>query len=201
MSSPKFTTPKFRGSYCHLLKPHKIGDDDNSAPKYGMMIVLPKDEEATDAFIAKMHKFMKADMTEKFGKALPFEKCKHFPIRDGDEMTDDNGDQIEQFAGMWVINASNKDQPGLLVQDEDGSRRAIERDSEIYSGAWYHASVSVYAWNNKFGKGVSVSLSGVLKVDDDEKFGGSSFSEDEFSDVGAKKKPAGKKKPAADDDF
>ena len=34
----KLVTPKFRGSYAHLMKPNKIGDGE---PRYGIVIVLP----------------------------------------------------------------------------------------------------------------------------------------------------------------
>lgn len=173
-------SPKFRGSYVSVMKPRKMFED--SEPQYEITIVIPKNDKKGKEFIADIEDAMDAAMKDKFGKPIPFTKCKHFPIRDGDESDE------EQFHGHWLIGAKNKRRPGVLVLDEDGNRRPVEDESEIYSGAWYHASVNVYAWDNKFGKGVSISLEGVLKVEDDEQFGGS-FREDDFDDVA----PAGDK--------
>lgn len=167
-------SPKFRGSFVFIMKPRQ--KDDDGEPQYEMAIVLPKDDRETKDFIGKLEDAFEDAMTEKIGKIIPFEKCKHYPIRDGDDM------EGEEFHGCWVVGTKNKKQPGVLIREEDGTRRAVERESEIYSGAYYHASVRAYAWDNKFGKGVSVSLEGVLKVEDGEKFG-SSFSEDDFDSV------------------
>lgn len=181
----KLITPKFRGSYVHLMKPHKI--DDDSEPSYGITIVLPKDKESTDEFLEQLTAAAKKaikekGLTGKDGEPLSISKIKYPLYKDGDEFEDN-----PEYAGCWIIGARNKRQPGILVKDEDGSRRAVENESEIYSGAWYHASVKVFAWSNKFGKGVSVSLQGVLKVKDDEAFG-SSFDESDFDEVSEPKK-------------
>jgi hypothetical protein len=183
--SPKLVSPKFRGSYVNVMKARAIGDGD---PEYGMTIVLDKEDDEHLAFLAKLKKAMKAAAAEKIGADVPPEKWKHYPITDGDD-----SDQ-EEFHGKWLIRTKNKRQPGILVLEEDGTRRAVERESEIYSGAWYHASLRPYAWKNEFGKGVSISLNGVLKVQDDEQFGGS-FNEGDFDEVS---KPTGKKKASSD---
>lgn len=177
----KFTTPLFRGSYVHLFKARQI--NGQGEPKFGLTIILPKNKPETKTFLAKLRAEFNAAMVESFGKALPEAALKKFPIKDGDTWTDNDGETKAEYAGCWFITANNTRQPGLLVQD-GATRRAPESESEMYSGAWYHASVNVYAYDNEWGKGVSVSLSGVLKMKDGEPFG-SSFSEDEFADVEA----------------
>jgi hypothetical protein len=182
MSANRFLTPKFRGSYVTVFKPRRVGDDGDE--KYGITIVLPKGAPETKAFIAKLEKEFKVAMTEKFGKILPFTSCKHYPIRDGDEYLDNDGNPRPEFENSTIIPAKSASQPGIMVKDADGTKRAPESEREIYSGAWFYASVSVYAWaNKKGGKGVSVSLSGVIKVADDDAFGGSRFSENEFDEL------------------
>ena len=177
----KLVTPKFRGSYAHLMKPNKIGDGE---PRYGIVIVLPKEKESTKTFIADLKKMMKAALEEKFNTAIPFERCKHFPLKDGDEEVDDEGNPHEEWRGCWIIHAHNSRQPGILVREEDGTRRSVESPEEIYSGAYYHASITAYAWKHESGgKGVSISLSGVLKVGDGEKFSAGSFDESDFDEV------------------
>jgi len=202
MAATRFLTPKFRGSYVTVFKPRRVGDDGEE--KYGITIVLPKDSKDSKAFIAKLESEFRKAMTDKFGKPLPFDKCKHYPIRDGDEYTDNDGNARPEFEGAWIIPAKSTAQPGIMVKDSDGTKRAPESEREIYSGAWYYASVSVYAWSNpKGGKGVSVSLSGILKVADDDAFGGSRFTENEFDEVpedGDDSAPKGKRRPSDNDE-
>ncbi len=190
-------SPEFRGSFVHVLKPRRRDDGDGD-PTYEMTIVLPKADRETTDFIANLEERFEIVMKDVIGKVIPFEKCKHYPIRDGDDMDGD------EFKGCWVISTKNKRKPGIMVREEDGSRRAINDESEIYSGAWYHASVRPYAWENKYGKGVSVSLEGVLKIRDDEAFGGS-FHEDDFNSVskGGKRRDREEReerRPSRDDD-
>jgi ssDNA-binding protein len=175
------TTPVFRGSYVNLFTPRSVG---NGEPTYGMSIVLPKDKPSTKQFIASLKKSFNDAMTEKLGKVVPEAQLKHYPIKDGDLLVDDDGEIKPETKGCWVINAKNKDQPGMLVKDEDGTKREPLGKQEMYSGAFYAASISVYAWKHETGgKGVSVSLQGVMKMRDGEKFGGNGFKASDFDNV------------------
>ena len=161
-------TPEFRGSYVTLVKPRAISDEPDAELKYSINILLPKDSPETKAFIKKLEGAFAASMTEKLGKPIPFANCRHYPIHDGDK-ADDDGNVDEITKGCWVIYASNKRKPGAI--DMKGNKLFSEDD--LYSGAWYRASLSTWAWTNpKFGKGVSINLDNVLKVKDDEAFGG-----------------------------
>jgi hypothetical protein len=198
--SDKFLTPKFRGSYCHLLKPQKA-KEEGGKDNYSITMVLPKKDKATIKFIAELKAAFKADMVETFGKEIPESALKHYPIRDGDEIVDDDGNTRPEWEGCWVITAKNSNKVGIQVRAEDGRRWTRNNQSgewsnkdgddlpadlnaDIYSGAWYYASVRTFAWKHETGgKGVSVSLSGVLKAQDDKEFGGSTFSESEFDEV------------------
>lgn len=208
--SDRILTPKFRGSYVHVITPRKPKDGEGEA-KFGATIVLPKDSPKTAPFIAKLKALFKAAMMEKFGKVLPDAALKHYPIRDGDEYLDDNGDVRPEFEGAWVIGAKNSRQVGLCLLNEDGTREELDSETraihaeKFYSGAYYYASVSAYAWSNpKGGKGISVSLSSLLWVADGERFGGGGYDASDFDGVaaGGSEKPAGKKtkSPPVDDD-
>lgn len=198
--SDKFLTPKFRGSYCHLLTPQK-SKEENGKENYSITIVLPKANPETKKFLAQLKAAFKADMIEVFGKELPETALKHYPIKDGDTHLNSDGDPITEWAGCWVMSAKNASKPGISVRAPDGRRWTMNKqsgewvnkdgedlpadlDTEVYSGAWYYASIRTFAWKHETGgKGVSISLSGVLKVGDDKPFGGSSFSESEFDEV------------------
>jgi len=173
----KLITPKFRGSYVTLITPRAVSDD--AEPSYGLSAVFKKNSKATKAFIAQLEETFSELLLEKIGKAHPLEKCKHYPILDGDEIDG----SPEEFANSWVLRLKSKTQPGILVRDEEGNKAPFESASDIYSGAWYHASITPYAWNNKFGKGVSIGLAGVLKIADDEPFSAGAFTQSDFDDL------------------
>lgn len=175
----KLKTPIFRGSYVHLLKPRKNKAKPLEAGKYQITIVLPKNKPETKAFIKELEKAFTAAMIEKFGKAIPFNVIKHYPIKDGD-LPNEDGDTNEAHAGCWVITASNSYKPHTIGLDGQD----LLEESEVYSGAWYRATVGVYAWKHEEskGKGVSVDLKSVIKIKDDGRFGGGSRANEDFAD-------------------
>jgi hypothetical protein len=184
--SDKIVTPKFRGSYVAAAKPRQPKGGEGE-PKYGITIVLPKADKKTKEFIASLKKSFNDAMVEKFGKVVPDSALKHYPIRDGNT-PDEDGEIPEEFKDCWVIVAKNSRQPGLVIKR--GAVRTEVDDPEFdigkfYSGAYYYATVTVYAWKHETGgKGVSVSLSGLMQVAEGEKFGAGSHSPSDFDGVG-----------------
>lgn len=206
-SMTKILTPKFRGSYVSVITPRRPRNGKGEA-KFGATIVLPKDDPKTAKFIAALKADFKAQMIEKFGKVLPEASLKHWPIRDGDTYTDNEGNEKEEYAGCWFIGAKNTRQPGLVILNADGTKEELDAEGralhadEFYSGAYYYASVTTYAWaNEEGGKGVSVSLSGLMKAGDGERFGGGGYTSGDFDGTDEEAAPArpaaGKKRPAA----
>lgn len=180
--SDSLVTPEFRGSYCNLVKPRTI--EEGKEPEYSLIVTLKKGDPETKKFILKLHAAMAAVYLAKMGK-LPKDvtQLKHYPIADGDkdEKTDD-------WAGYWLIRAKNKRKPGAI--DQHGNK--LFSEEELYSGAWYRASIAPWAWNNpKFGAGVSIDLRNVFKIRDDEKFSGSNEKpEDAFGEFMGKSEGA-----------
>jgi hypothetical protein len=156
---PKLITPVFRGSFVHLVTPHKIDKDDaEEEPKYDITIVLEKDDPEAQKFVKRLEAAINAAMIEKNGKPIPKGAMKHYPIKDGDEQ------ENEDFNGKWLITARNKFKPDCI--DRKGQK--LFNEEQLYSGAWYRASIDLYAWSHpKFGKGVSINLKAVLKERDD----------------------------------
>lgn len=174
----KLKTPIFRGSYVHLLKPRKNKNKPGEPGKYQITIVLPKDKPETKKFIKDLEKLFTQAMIEKLGKAIPFNVVKHYPVKDGD-LPNEDGDTNEAHEGCWVITASNSYKPHVIgLEGQD-----LFEESEVYSGAWYRATVGVYAWKHESGtKGVSVDLKSVIKIKDDGRFGGGSNAKEDFAD-------------------
>lgn len=183
----KILSPKFRGSYVSVIVPRRPKTGKGEA-KYQATIVLPKGDPKAERFIKTLRANLDAAMMEKFGKVLPEKTFKHWPIRDGDDYVDEDGVAKEEFAGNWVISAKNSRPPGLSILHEDGTREEVEDRALVaeifYSGAYYYASVNGFAWiHEEGGKGVSVSLSGLLWAGDGERFGGGGYSSNEFDAV------------------
>lgn len=178
-------TPLFRGSYVNLAKPRSIPREDGTPgkPQFSMTIVLKKGEKSTKIFIDELTKLLVEAATDKHGanvligkdkKPRPPQKAlKHWPIKDGDDS--DN----EAFQGCWTIEAKSNFKPSVI--DKNGDELSTE--DELFSGAWYKAKVSAYAWANDLGgKGVSVNLESAIKIKDDARFGGGSNAKDDFKD-------------------
>lgn len=164
----KLITPEFRGSFVQVMEPKAF--DQTQEPKYSMVIVIPKE----DAFVAKLNKMIEAVAVEKWGE-LP-KKLKTF-IKDGDEE-----DEKYDWAGNIVFTASNKSKPGVVVRAEDGSLAEPMTKEEIYSGAFYRASIRPYAYEYNKAKGVAISLDNVMKVKDGEKFTSRTSAQEDFAD-------------------
>lgn len=184
--SDKLITPKFRGSYVAADKPRQAKGGEGE-PKYGITIVLPKSDPKTKAFLASLKASFKAALIEKFGKDIPESALKHYPIRDGNT-PDEDGEIPEEFKDCWVIVAKNTRRPGLVIK-RGAERMEVDHPefdiAKFYSGAYYYATVTTYAWKHDTGgKGVSVSLSGLMQVADGEKFGAGGHKSSDFDGVG-----------------
>lgn len=168
----KLVTPEFRGSFVHILEPHAIKvreGEKQPEPRYQITIPIAK----TDPFWKKVEALVEETAKAKFGKVPPKLKS---PIKDGDE-PDNDGNERPEFSGKFTIQATSKNKPGIV----DAGLNPIMTADEIYSGAWYRASIRAYAWDHPTGgKGVSIALDNVMKVRDDEAFSGKSKAEDDF---------------------
>ena len=163
----KLVTPEFRGSFVTVMEPKAFSPEQPA--KYSMVVGLPKE----DPFWKKMDKAIEEVCTEKWGE-VP-KKLKTF-FKDGDEEDEKYG-----WQGLKLFTASNKSKPGVVIR-EDGELREPMSNDEIYSGAYYRASVRPYAYEYNKTKGVAISLDNVMKVSDGEKFTSRSNPEDDFND-------------------
>jgi hypothetical protein len=166
----KLITPEFRGSFVHLTKPHAIKTAPGqppATPRYQITIPLKK----SDPFWKKVEALVAEVVSEKWGKVPPKLKT---PIKDGD-----GPDGRPEFAGCFTIQAASNNRPGVV----DAQLNPIMSEDEIYSGAWYRASIRAYAWEHPTGgKGVSIALDNAMKVRDDEAFSGRSDAGSDFAD-------------------
>jgi len=174
MSKTLTTKTPFLGSFVHLTKPSlPPGETDTDKARYQITIILPK----KDPFWKDAAAAIKAQATEKWGK-IPAKFVN--PIRDGDENVDDDGNlKYPETAGCYTLQASTKRRPGIV----DAKLQPITDPDELYSGAFYRATVGTYAWDHPTGgKGVSFNLNNVQKVRDGEPLDGSTSADKDFAD-------------------
>jgi len=164
----KLITPEFRGSFVNVMEARSF--DGTQDAKYSMTLAFEKDCD----FMKKLHKTIEAAAIQKWGE-VP-KKLKTF-FKDGDEEDEKYG-----WADHDVFTASNKSKPGVVVRQEDGSLEEPMDASEIYSGAFYRASIRPYAYEYQKSKGVAISLDNVMKVKDGEKFTSRTSATEDFSE-------------------
>jgi len=163
----KLITPIVKGSFVCVMTPKAFAPDQ--APKYSIVLPIEKDDE----FLKLLDKKVKEVCMAKWGE-VP--KKLKMSFKDGDEEEDKYG-----WAGCRVITASNKTRPGVVVKTEQGLVEPMN-DEEIYSGAFYRASIRPYAYEFNKSKGVAISLDNLMKVKDGEKFSARSTPKDDFSE-------------------
>jgi Protein of unknown function (DUF2815) len=162
----KLVTPEFRGSFVHLLEPHAIKGVENAKARYQITIPIPK----KDPFWAKLNGLVEETAKAKWGKIPPKMKS---PVKDGDE------EERAELAGCYSIQATSNNKPGIV----DVSLNPLMDANEIYSGAYYRASIRAFAWDHPTGgKGVSIALDNVMKVKDGEAFSGKVDAAADFAD-------------------
>lgn len=183
MSKQLTVKTPFRGSFVSLDKPAlPPGETDEAKARYQITIVLPK----KDPFWKEAAAAIKEAAMAKWGKLPP--KMVN-PIKDGDENVDDDGElKYPEFAGCYTLQASTKRRPGVV----NAQLQPILDPDELYSGAYYRATIGTYTWDHPTGgKGVSFNLNNVQKVKDGEPLDGSTSADKDFADFAEE---------AADDD-
>ena len=159
MTNTKIMTNEVRFSYAHLTEAVSVNGGE---PRYSASIIIPKSDTETYEVMQKAIENAVQAGIEKFRKSFKNAKT-HFPIHDGDtEKPEDSA-----YADSWYVNVSNKQAPGIVGPD----RKAIEDDTEIYSGMYGRVTINFYPYSVS-GTGISASLQNVQKLRDGEPLGG-----------------------------
>ena len=165
----KVTTGKVRLSYAHLFTAHSIEGND---PKFSVAILIPKIDTETIKCIKEATTEAAEIGKAKLGKVTPTLKT---PLRDGDaERPDDPA-----YKGMYFLNASSKNRPGVVDQNV----HAIMDDTEVYSGCYGRLTINFYAYSASGNKGIAAGLGNVQKVAEGDPLGGFTRAETDFSAV------------------
>jgi len=155
-------TGRVRFSYAHLLEPHAAKPGDT--PKYGVSLIIPKDDKAT---VTAIHNAVKAayeagaDKLKTASGKVPTlgnpgdtsdGKIKH-PLHDGDLRDDDD----PAYANAWYLNAHSTKAPNIV----DANAQPLQDRSQVYSGVYGRASVDFYVFNRSGNRGIAAGLANV----------------------------------------
>ncbi|MPM96092.1 hypothetical protein SDC9_143249 [bioreactor metagenome] len=164
----KVITGKVRFSYANVWEPKSINGGDE---KYSVSLIISKDDTKTINEIKAAIEAAKQEGKTKFGGKIPANL--KLPLRDGDIDRPDD----EAYKNSYFINANSKDKPQIV----DKNVKPILDQSEVYSGCYGRASISVYAFNTNGNKGIACGLGNLQKLADGEPLSGRSRAEDDFT--------------------
>ncbi|MCP4538515.1 MAG: DUF2815 family protein [Chloroflexi bacterium] len=166
----KVWTPSFVGAFANLFKAKAIPGTDQES-QYSIMMLFPKGADMKILEEAKI-----AAAKEKWGdgarKIVESPKFRD-PIKDQGSLVNKSGDLYGGMVkGAPCVQASCKEsfgRPGIVnLEGQD-----ILDVGDVYSGAWYRATVRAYGWEHPVGgQGVSFGLENVQKLEDGERLGG-----------------------------
>ena len=163
----KFVTGKVRFSFVHVFEP---AETLNGTLKYSTMILIPKSDKETIARFNKAFEECKTSNAVYFGGSVP--KVLKGGLRDGATERED-----ETFADYYFINASSNEKPGVV----DADVNPIISQSEFYSGCYGRASITFFPYDVSGSKGIACGLNNVQKLEDGEKFGGTTSAAVDFA--------------------
>lgn len=168
------TGPKTRWSYANVWDAKSI---NGGAPKYSVSLIIPKSDTKT---VKKIQAAIQAAYEEGQsklkgnGKSVPALSVIKTPLRDGDAERPDD----EAYKNSYFINANSATAPGIV----DADRNPILERSEVYSGVYGRASISLYAFNSNGNRGIACGLNNLQKIRDGEPLGGRASAESDFAD-------------------
>ena len=134
-------------SYANVWEPKSI---NGGAPKYSVSLIIPKSDTKTVAKIKAAIEAAYAEGASKLkgnSKSVPPLTSIKTPLRDGDvERPDDPA-----YANAYFINANSATAPGIV----DADLNSVLTRSEVYSGVYGRAGITLYAFNSNGNRGIA----------------------------------------------
>ena len=155
MATKDIMTPVFRVSFPEVFKAKAA--EEGGEPKFSISMLFEKGED-----LSRMQNLLLEAAKEKWGDDVNVKSLRR-PFRDQGEK------EISGYVdGAYFASASSKQKPAVVDEDVE----PILDQNDFYAGCYAQAKVHAYAWDNKYGKGVSFGLGNIQKVRDGERLGG-----------------------------
>lgn len=163
-------TPRARLSYAYLFDPRA---DKKGVKKYSTALIFNLAEVKDTPEFKRMQAEAQAAAQERFGNKAATLNLKN-PFRNGAEK-----DGEGYGPGTVYINVSTTLKPEL----RDERMQPIIDSSELGSGDYVRASLSVYAYDTDGNRGVSFGLRNIQRLAKGEPLGGRTSAENDFEPV------------------
>ena len=162
-----------RWSYANVWEAKSI---NGGTPKFSVSLIVPKSDKVTvekiKAAIQAAYEEGQAKLKGN-GRSVPPLTAIKTPLRDGDtERPDDPA-----YANAFFINANSATAPGIV----DADCNPILSRSEVYSGVYGRASITLYAFNSNGNRGIACGLNNLQKIRDGEPLGGKASAASDFA--------------------
>jgi hypothetical protein len=142
---------------------------------YGVQPLIKKGS----ALHKKLEKMVDKVLVEKFGQDAIGKKARYkLPLRDGDEERDG-----EEYEGNIFFNANSGKKPGIVNRNNEPADQD-DIEEYCYSGAYFHVSINLYAFEAKEGgkPGVAVGLNNLMLRKKGDRLDGTVSATSDFSD-------------------
>ncbi len=183
--SGNIVTPIARASFVELFKPKRNSEKPDAEPKYAITLLFPPEADLT-----LLKNAVREAVIERWGadeSQWPHRidennqriSLLRLPFRDQGEKA------FEGYVrGCKFVNLSTVQKPGVLNQNGEH----IIDETKLYSGCWVWATVNAFAYpkqgaKDMGNKGVSLGLTNVQLISDDDRLGGRPRAESEFEPV------------------
>lgn len=162
-----------RISYPVLFEPKP---NPSGVLKYSCSLLIPKTDKAGVAQFNEAIEKAKLLGKEKLWKG----KIPHFrykPLRDGDEELESGEKEGKEYTGMYFINCSSNDPPGVV----GSNAKPLMDQGEIFAGCYVRADVNPFPYDNSGNKGVGWGLNNIMLIKQGERLDGRQRAEDAFA--------------------
>lgn len=176
VSKPARTSVPVRVSWAKQIFVPRAGEDGGD-PKYGVTLLIAKNDPAQMAFLKQIHQDAKEALEEAWSDVatrprIPIIGDTYSIIKDGDKTTDKNGVPYKvknpEYVGHYFIRTANRNRPAVV----DRNRQEILDPEKVYSGCTCKVNLNVYSYQGKTSKGITCGLNGVQFWADGERIGG-----------------------------
>jgi hypothetical protein len=165
-----------------LDKPEAFGEGE---PAYQAKFIIVPDSAEVKLIDDALKAVAKEQWKDKAGSVLDLLKeDKKLCFVKAPYRNKKTGEAYAGFEGMFSLSTRSKNRP--TVFDKFNREVTDPRDikSLIYSGAFVHAKVDIWAQDNKWGRRINANIGGVMFAKDGEAFGGSAAaSANDFADL------------------
>lgn len=171
-----------RLSYEHLWK--KSASIENGAEKYRCTFLIDPSTAQGKKSLAAVENGIEEVIEETWNGKKPKFKEDRYPLMDGDEFTDDDGNVRDGYEGMMYVKGTNDRRPKL--RDRDGQTDLEPEDDKIYSGAncLIYGRFYPITEAKKGGNGIFFTIDAVQWVSHGEKFAGGGIDDEEIENLG-----------------